>query len=50
MVSPTHDIDTTWLNAHQAIVRLRDENTIPNKDFTLQESVLWETAPVRAAL
>ena len=36
MASPTHDIDTTWLNAHQATVRLRDENTIPNKDFILR--------------
>jgi Ca-activated chloride channel homolog len=47
--SKTHDVDVQWYSAQKAAVRLRDENTVPNKDFivryrsasqTMQDAVL----------
>jgi Ca-activated chloride channel family protein len=37
--STTHDVSIDRLSAHQAVVRLKDEATIPNKDFILRYDV-----------
>jgi Ca-activated chloride channel family protein len=34
--SPTHDVDVQWLNGARATVRLKDQQSIPNKDFLLR--------------
>ncbi|MBP6822427.1 MAG: TonB family protein [Acidobacteria bacterium] len=34
-----HEIEEQRVNAHSAIVRLKDQNTIPNKDFVLRFDV-----------
>lgn len=35
----THEVEEQRVNAHAAIVRLKDQNTIPNKDFVLRFEV-----------
>jgi len=36
VVSPTHPIDVLWASGSSATVRLKDQQTIPNKDFVLR--------------
>ncbi|HQR33528.1 MAG TPA: TonB family protein [Blastocatellia bacterium] len=37
--SKSHEVEQQRVNAHAAIVRLKDQNTIPNKDFVLRFDV-----------
>jgi Ca-activated chloride channel family protein len=34
--SSSHEIDTQWINSNRATVRLKDQQSIPNKDFLLR--------------
>jgi Ca-activated chloride channel family protein len=40
--SVTHEIDMERPSVHEAVIRLRDKNTIPNKDFLLKYDVLGQ--------
>jgi len=53
VTSPTHDIALQWLSATRAAIRLKDQQSIPNKDFilsyqsasgTIQDAVLAHTS------
>lgn len=39
VTAKSHEIEQQRSNAHAAVVRLRDQNTIPNKDFVLRFDV-----------
>ena len=41
--SKNHDIDVLWRGANSAVVRLKDENVIPNKDFILSYDLGGQT-------
>jgi Ca-activated chloride channel family protein len=41
--SSSHDIDVQRISANRAIVKLRDESTIPNKDFLLRYDSAGDT-------
>ncbi|HMV50881.1 MAG TPA: VIT and VWA domain-containing protein, partial [Blastocatellia bacterium] len=41
--SKLHAVETERTNAHAAVVRLKDQNTIPNKDFVLKFDVAGKT-------
>ncbi|MCX6626568.1 MAG: VIT and VWA domain-containing protein [Candidatus Solibacter sp.] len=36
VASPSHPVEVLWANASRATVRLKDQQTIPNKDFLLR--------------
>ncbi len=39
VVSKTHEVELERNGDHQAVIRLRDQNTIPNKDFIIRYDV-----------
>lgn len=39
LAAKTHQVEEQRLNAHAAIIRLKNQNTIPNKDFVLRFDV-----------
>jgi Ca-activated chloride channel family protein len=36
VASPTHEIDLQWVTSSRALVRLKDQQSIPNRDFLLR--------------
>jgi Ca-activated chloride channel family protein len=39
VISTSHEIETTQLSANSSLIKLKDEKTIPNKDFVLRYDV-----------
>jgi len=52
LVSPSHPVDVQWVNGSSATVRLKDQQSIPNKDFLLRccRRQCSRTAPPKAAI